>query len=66
MKTLTCDKCDYSASAPKFGEWLNAMKPHYATAHPDVMRMEGMKSPEDQKAAMQQWMDENQARFEAA
>ena len=64
MKTLTCDLCDHEESAETFEAWMEALKPHYMEAHADVMKShEG--SPEEMKAKMQAWMEENKARFEA-
>ena len=38
MKTLKCDLCEYEAEGETFEEWLNALKPHYAEAHAEVMQ----------------------------
>ena len=61
MKTLTCDLCDYEAQGETFEEWMNALKPHYAEAHADVMN-----DPTKTKADMEQWMTDNKKRFDAA
>jgi hypothetical protein len=61
MKTLTCDLCDYKASAETFEAWMQALMPHYKEAHADVMS-DASKSKEDGK----QWMVENRAHFDAA
>jgi predicted RNase H-like HicB family nuclease len=61
MKTLKCDLCEATAQGETFEEWMNALKPHYMQAHPEVMG-DTSKTPED----MQKWMTENKARFEAA
>ena len=37
MKTLKCDLCNHEAQGETFEEWMNALKPHYAQAHADVM-----------------------------
>jgi len=66
MKTLKCDLCEVTAEGETFDEWMNALKPHYAEAHADSMNQQGKKAEEEQKAEMQKWMVENQARFEAA
>lgn len=58
MKTLKCDLCDVTVQGETFEEWMNALKPHYMQAHPEVMK--------DPKGDMQKWMAENKARFEAA
>ncbi len=58
MKTVKCDMCDVQAQGETFEDWLNALKPHYMQAHPDVMN--------DPNGDMQKWMAENKARFEAA
>ncbi len=64
MKKLTCDLCNYEAQGETFEEWMNALKPHYAQAHPDVMQSK-QGTPEEMKAEMMKWMDENRARFDA-
>ena len=63
MKTLTCDLCDYEARGETFEEWMNALKPHYAEAHADVMQSK-KGAPEEMKAEMMKWMAENKARFD--
>ena len=65
MKTLKCDLCDHEAQGETFGEWMDALKPHYAAAHADVM-MSKKGTPEEMKAEMMKWMAENKARFDAA
>ena len=60
MKTLTCDLCKYEARGETFEEWMNALKPHYMQAHPEVMN-----DSNKTKADMDEWMAENKARFEA-
>ncbi len=60
MKTLKCDLCDHEATGETFERWMNALKPHYAEAHPEIMS-DSSKGPED----MQKWMAENKARFDA-
>ena len=62
MKTLTCDLCDYVAQEETFEEWMNALKPHYAKAHADVMQSK-KGTPEEMKAQMMEWMAENKKRF---
>jgi predicted RNase H-like HicB family nuclease len=61
MKTLTCDLCEVTVQGETFEEWMNNLKPHYATAHPEVMG-DSSKTNED----MEKWMVENKARFDAA
>ena len=61
MKTLKCDLCDVIAEGETFEEWMVALKPHYATAHAEVMK-DSNKTKED----MEKWMAENKARFDAA
>jgi len=61
MKTLKCDLCDVTAAGETFEEWMKALYPHYAEAHPDVMN-DPNKTEEDR----QKWMVENKVRFEAA
>lgn len=58
MKTLKCDRCDAIAKGETFEEWMNALKPHYMEAHPEVMN--------DPSGDMQKWMEDNKARFETA
>lgn len=61
MKTLKCDMCEVTAQGETFEEWMEALKKHYATVHPEVMT-DTSKTMED----MQQWMVENRARFDMA
>lgn len=58
MKILTCDLCTFEASGETFDEWMDALKPHYATAHADVIS-NSSKTKED----MVKWMEENKKRF---
>ena len=62
MKTLKCDLCDVTAEGETFEAWMEALKPHYFSAHADVMKNNASKTKED----MEKWMVENKARFEAA
>ena len=64
MKTLKCDLCDFEAKGETFGEWMNALKPHYAEVHADVMASK-KGTPEEMKAEMGKWMADNKARFDA-
>ena len=64
MKTLTCDLCDHVAQGETFEEWMNALKPHYAEAHAEVMESK-KGTPEEMRAEMMKWMAENKARFDA-
>ena len=66
MKTLKCDLCDHEATGQTFEEWLNALKPHYAAAHADVMQGKSGMTEEEQKADMRNWMQVNKVRFDAA
>ena len=66
MKKLKCDLCDHETQGETFEEWMNALKPHYAEAHAEVMKGKANLTEEEQKVEMQKWMDENKARFEAA
>lgn len=61
MKTLKCDLCDVALQAETFEDWMQALKPHYAAEHADVMA-DSSKTQDD----MLKWMAENKARFEAA
>jgi hypothetical protein len=61
MKTLKCDLCEATASGETFEEWMEALKPHYFSAHADVM-----KDPSKTQADMEKWMAENNVRFDAA
>lgn len=61
---MTCDLCDHEAQGETFEDWMEALKPHYGQAHADVMASK-KGSPEEMKAAMMQWMEENKARFDA-
>ena len=58
MKSLKCDVCEFVAQGETFEEWMEALKPHYMEAHPEVMK--------DPSGDRQKWMAENKARFEAA
>ena len=61
MKTLKCDLCEVTAEGETFEEWMEALKPHYSKAHPEVMS-----DPSKTKEDMEKWMAENKARFDAA
>ncbi len=61
---MKCDLCDHEATGETFEQWMNALKPHYAEAHADVMESK-KGAPEEMKAEMMQWMAQNKARFEA-
>jgi len=66
MKTLKCDICEATAEGETFEEWMEALKPHYAEAHAEIMKgKEGM-SEEEKKSAMEKWMTDNKTRFEEA
>jgi hypothetical protein len=60
MKTLKCDLCDVTAEGHTFEEWMQALMPHYRSAHADVMN-----DPSRTKEDQQKWMMENRARFDA-
>ena len=60
MKKLTCDLCSYEAQGETFETWVEALKPHYFSAHADVM-----KNSKNGKEEMAKWMTENKARFES-
>ena len=64
MKTLKCDLCNYEARGETFEAWMEALKPHYAEKHADVMKSK-KGTPEEMKAEMMKWMAENKARFDA-
>ena len=64
MKTLKCDLCEATVQGETFEEWINALKPHYAQAHADVMQSK-KGTPEEMKAEMMKWIVENKARFDA-
>lgn len=65
MKTMKCDLCEVTAEGETFEAWMNALKPHYGTAHADFMASKAGLSDEEQKAEMGKWMEENKARFDA-
>ena len=65
MKSLRCDLCEYEAQGETFGEWMNAMKPHYAEAHADVMMSKSNLTEEEKMQEMQKWVAENKAKFDA-
>ena len=64
MKTLTCDLCEHEAQGETFEAWMEALKPHYAEKHANVMQSK-QGSPEEMQASMQKWMAENKTRFDA-
>jgi hypothetical protein len=66
MKTLKCDICEFEAQGETFESWMNAMKPHYAEAHAEVMQGKSGLTDEEKMKEMQKWMVENKARFDAA
>ena len=66
MKTLKCDLCDHVAQGETFEEWMNALKPHYAEAHADVMNDKSGLTKEEQMAGMHKWMGDNKTRFDTA
>ena len=59
MKTLKCDLCEETAQGETFEEWMDNLKPHYFSAHPEVM-----KDSNHTKEDMEKWMVENKARFD--
>ena len=61
MKTLKCDLCDVTASGETFEEWMKALYPHYAEAHPEIMQ-----DPTKTKEDGERWVQENKVRFDAA
>ena len=63
MNTLKCDLCEVTAEGETFEQWMNALKPHYAEAHGDVMNSK-KGTPEEMEAEMMKWMAENKARFD--
>lgn len=65
MKTMTCDKCAFEAQGETFEAWMEALKPHWAEAHADIMKEKMAMPEEQQKAEMGKWMEEQKARFEA-
>ena len=56
--------CDVVVKGETFEEWMEALKPHYAEVHADVMKNK-KGTPEEMKAEMMKWMVENKARFNA-
>ena len=66
MKTLKCDLCEHEELGETFEQWMEALKPHYAEAHADVMKGKAGLTNEEQMAEMQKWMEENRVRFNAA
>ena len=58
MKTLTCDLCDYAVEGETFEQWMNALKPHYAQAHADVMESK-KGTPEEMQAELDKLRAEN-------
>jgi hypothetical protein len=66
MKSVQCDLCEHNAEGETFEEWMQAMKPHYAQAHADVMASKADLSDQEKRAAMETWMNENKRRFDAA
>lgn len=66
MKTLKCDLCEVTAEGATFGEWMQALMPHYMQAHGDVMKSKANLTDEEKKTEQMTWMAENKARFDAA
>jgi hypothetical protein len=66
MKTLSCDLCDHAESAETFEQWMGKLRPHYASAHAEVMQGKAGLTDEEKQEEMKNWMMENKARFEAA
>jgi hypothetical protein len=66
MKTLTCDLCDHEESAETFEEWMGKLRPHYASAHVEVMKGKAGLTDAEQQEQMKKWMLDNKARFETA
>ena len=64
MKTLKCDLCEVTAEGETFEAWMEALKPHYAEKHAEIMQSK-KGTPEEMKAEMMKWMAENKARFDA-
>ena len=64
MKKLKCDWCDHVAEGETFEEWMNALKPHYAEAHAEIMQSK-KGTPEEMKAEMMKWITLNKERFDA-
>lgn len=64
MKTLKCDLCEVTAEGETFEAWMQALMPHYSEAHAEVMKSHSG-TPEEMKVAMEKWMAENKARFDA-
>jgi hypothetical protein len=65
MKTLTYDLCEHEAQGETFEDWMEALKPHYMSAHTNVTQQHAG-TPEEMKTAMGKWMGENKTRFDAA
>ena len=63
MKTLKCDLCEVTAQGETFETWMEALKPHYAEKHAEVMQSK-KGTPQEMKAEMMKWMAENKVRFE--
>ena len=61
MKFVKCDLCDHMAEGETFEAWMQALMPHYKTAHAEVMS-----DPSKTKEDGQKWMMENKVRFDAA
>ncbi|MCF7843676.1 hypothetical protein K9M47_02130 [Candidatus Gracilibacteria bacterium] len=60
MKTLKCDLCDVTAEGETFEDWMEALKPHYFTTHPEIIS-----DPTKTKNDMENWIAENRIRFES-
>lgn len=65
MKTLKCDLCEHEAQGETFEDWMNNLKPHYMSAHADVMTQHAG-DPAEMKKKMMVWMEENKVRFNEA
>lgn len=66
MTTLKCDRCDHEAEGETFGDWMEKMKVHYKESHADFMQEMSMLPQEEQMKEMSKWMEENNAKFDAA
>lgn len=60
MKTMKCDLCEHGAQGETFEAWMEALKPHYMSAHADIL-----KDPSKTKEDMDKWVAENKTRFDA-
>jgi hypothetical protein len=64
MKTLKCDRCEFSAEAQDFDVWTKIMHGHWLADHADVMKE--MQEKPKAKEEGEKWMADMRKLFEDA